>query len=251
MMTASERYAKDLYLYVAPNVWCMLEHLVSGFSGGQDAIGTIVGSASDFAAQQLPGAVEAERLLDRHWIVYQRNDLDSRRGAERSFFDAIADHYEREVDAKRNRTNFRLLLQCAGALPEQRVLDFGCGPGLGVRAADRLELVGCDVSSEMRRQAQASGLKVVAPGELPALAGTFDAVVASYVLHLAVPVDDWLAAARCVRVGGRLAANFHKGRGLAVVEAALHESSTFVALGAQSMEDGLHGPIRTWERVRG
>lgn len=249
MMTVSNPQDAALNLYVAATVWPTVEGLVRGFSGGADRLGTIVGSARSFAHGELPTSTEAERLLDRHWIVYEGDNPDSRRCAESSFFDAIADHYELEINTDRNRANLRLLLTYARVAPRQRVLDFGCGPGLNVRSADRLELVGCDVSPKMRTQARARGLDVVEPADLPGLAASFDAVVASYVLHLAVPVADWLAAARCVRAGGRLAANFHKGHGLDAAVAALRELTDFVMLDDESVIDEVHGPIRTWERA--
>lgn len=249
-MTVSKRDVPDLHLYVAPEVWPAVELLLEGFSGKEDDLGTVVGTARSFSIEMLPATTEAERLLDRHWIVHLRSDAASRRGAERSFFDTIADHYESEVDGSRNRSNLRVLLRSVDVGPGQRVLDFGCGPGLSVRAADELALVGCDVSSEMRRHASVRGLATVGPEELPGLEGTFDAVVASYVLHLAVPAEDWLAAARCVRRGGRIAANFHKGNGLVQMEQQIDKEGLFAAVQSASLDHELHGPIRAWERIR-
>ena len=104
-MKAFEPVGDVLHLYAAPEVWPMLDGLVRGFRGSSDVHGTLVGLVSGFSHDQLPPSLEAERLLDRHWIVYDQRDADTRRRAERSFFDAIADHYESEIDAARNRAN--------------------------------------------------------------------------------------------------------------------------------------------------
>lgn len=248
-MTASERNDTQVHLYIASDAVADVEGLIGGFCGREDGVGTLVGTAGSFTGV-VPDALEAERLMDRHWLIHRRDDPRSRQAAECSFFDAIADRYESEIDAARNRANFRLLMQCAGIGAGSRVLDFGCGPGLSLRADDGIQLIGCDISPEMRRRAQARGLLVIRPEHMGIVAGIIDAVIASYVLHLAVPADDWLAAAACVRVGGRLAANFHKGRGLEAADAALRRNGDFAALPSGCLEDGLHGAIRTWERIR-
>lgn len=252
-MTASEGAAhggERLHLYVASEAWPLIADLVDGFHGEEDQRGAVVGTARGFEIYRLPDSAEAERLLDRHWIVHMTGDTEGRRTAERCFFDGIADRYELEVDPQRNRDNVRALMQLAGVRPGRRVLDFGCGPGLSIREADQVDLVGCDVSPAMREQAAAHGLPTVGPENLRSLEGSFDAMVASYVLHLAVPQADLLAAMRCVRVGGKVAANFHKARGLVEVAVAVSIADVYSAVEVESIDHPLHGSIRVWERIR-
>jgi len=251
-MTASEsvgRSGDGLHMYVASEAWPLVADLIDAFRGAEDTRGAFVGTAQGFASDELPDSAEGERLLDRHWIVHVRGDVAGRRTAERCFFDLIADSYELEVDPSRNRDNVRTLMELAGVLPDSRVLDFGCGPGLIIREGDQIDFVGCDVSPVMRAQAASAGLPTVGPEGLPNFESSFDAMVASYVLHLAVPPADLLAAMRCVRVGGKIAANFHKYRGLADTTLAISRADLFAVLDEASALHPLHGPVRVWQRV--
>jgi SAM-dependent methyltransferase len=112
-----------------------------------------------------------------------------------------------------------------GRAGAQRVLDAGCGIGLGVAAmrADGLEAVGLDVASVAARWAQldhdAEGFVVGDLGRLPVQTGTFDAVLALGVIehlgtttgHLTLAPGWWQARerfcselARVTRPGGRI-----------------------------------------------
>jgi hypothetical protein len=251
-MTAVEPASADsdaLHLYVAIRAWPMIVDLVEGLHDAQDLSVAFVGTAQAFAIDRLPYAVEAERLLDRYWIIHVRGDEEGRRDAELCFFDRIADRYELEIDPRRNRDNVRTLIQLAGVRPGARVLDFGCGPGLSVREADQIALVGCDVSPAMREQAAAHRLLTVGPEDLPKLESSFDAMVASYVFHLAVPLIDLLAAMRSVRRGGRVAANFHKNRGFVDTTVSILREGLFAIDEQASTDHVLHGAIRVWERI--
>jgi hypothetical protein len=101
----------------------------------------------------------------------------------------------------------------------------------------------------MREQAAAHGLSTVGPEVLPNLEASFDAMVASYVLHLAVLPADLLAAMRSVRLGGRVAANFHKDRGLVESIDSILREGLFAIDEEASTDHLLHGSIRVWERI--
>jgi SAM-dependent methyltransferase len=94
----------------------------------------------------------------------------------------------------------------------RRVLDAGCGTGeLAASLAGRLgvEAFGVDQSERMVELARARGLaaEVAAIEELPFPDGSFDAVIATWVLHFLRDLDSGLAElARVLRPGGRLVA---------------------------------------------
>ncbi|MGH2687215.1 MAG: methyltransferase domain-containing protein, partial [Actinomycetota bacterium] len=239
-----------VHLYVDADVWPLISALAVGFdrTGGSPAV--VVGVARQFHWHHLPSAVRAERLLDRHWIVHVAHDGRSRQLTETRLFDVIADRYDLEVDPQRNRANVRMLLDLVGARPDHRILDFGCGPGLAQGAGPQVELVGCDASAAMRARARAHGLRVLEPGELADHEDSVDGMIASYVLHLGVPSGDLVAATRCVRPGGRVAANFHKGRGVDEAARVLTERAGLVEVTAARRDDTPHGLVRVWQRVR-
>lgn len=236
-----------LSVYIAPGVSVPSE-LMADLARSPDERGTVVLAVDGFDPSALPPEVGAERLLDHHWLLYKRGDEDSRRTAESSFFDAIATRYELEIDPRRNRRNYLSLAQAVGLVRRDRVLDFGCGPGLNFRAEDGFEVVGCDQSPEMRRLARTRGLSVVEPTELSTLASSFDAVIASYVLHLAIDADVWRQAAMCVRPGGRVAANFHKNRMMPAVVEAMRGTGQFAEISSAAPDLDLHGPVVVWGR---
>jgi cyclopropane fatty-acyl-phospholipid synthase-like methyltransferase len=128
------------------------------------------------------------------------------------------------------------------------ILDFGCGPGLSLRVAGPYHLVGCDVSATMRARARANGLATIEPMDLRSHEDSFDGMFASYVFHLVVPEEDLLAAVRCIRRGGRIAINFHKGCGLKEVESAMTQDEGLRELAVSPREHPIHGSIRVWQR---
>jgi hypothetical protein len=105
------------------------------------------------------------------------------------------------------------------------------------------------VSAAMRAKARAHGLCVVEPHELADLENSVDGMIASYVLHLAVPAPDLLAAVRCVRLGGRVAANFHKSRGVDEAALVLAQQGGLAEITEARRDDTRHGPLRLWQRV--
>jgi SAM-dependent methyltransferase len=241
---------EELSLYVALNAWSVIVTFLHGFRGGVDQRGAYVGTTERFHIQQLPQNIEAVRLLDRHWLVYLRDDATGQRAAEACFFDRIARQYEVEVDPQRNYDNVRTLASLADVQPPDKVLDFGCGPGLSIGVLAGCDVVGCDVSSVMRELAGANGLHTVSPYDLPDLELAFDAMIASYVLHLAVPQIDLVNAMQCVRVGGKIAANFHKDRGLTMVVTAIAQTGLFSEISRVSTYRLLHGTMLVWERIQ-
>lgn len=95
--------------------------------------------------------------------------------------------------------------------PLGRVLDFGCGTGLFLRAlrqsAAAADLTGCDVSAgmiEAARKCWDTGplppLVVLQSGELPFADGTFDMVTATCVFHHVEASARASAAAELLRV---------------------------------------------------
>lgn len=108
--------------------------------------------------------------------------------------------------------------------PGGKVLDAGCGTGramLPLRAVVGPEgmVVGVDLTPEMLREAVALGRRaygelIEADGmRLPLAAGSFDAVLASgLVHHLPDPAEGLRELARVTRRGGRLALFHPRGR---------------------------------------
>lgn len=133
-------------------------------------------------------------------------------------YDAIAEQYARtKTSPLRRWVEQPSFLSLVGDVRGLRVLDLACGEGFYTRrlkAAGAGEVIGVDVSPAMialarqREQDLPAGIQYVCAdaAELPDL-GSFDRVVAAYLLHYA-PDRRGLAAmcngvARCLRDGGR------------------------------------------------
>lgn len=133
-------------------------------------------------------------------------------------YDAIAEQYARTKHSPLRRwVEQPTFLGMVGDVHGLRVLDLACGEGFYTRSlkeAGAAAVVGVDVSPAMialamqREQASPAGIEYVCAdaAELPDL-GTFDRVVAAYLLHYA-PDRSVLAAmcsgvARCLGEGGR------------------------------------------------
>jgi predicted TPR repeat methyltransferase len=163
---------------------------------------------------------EFRRLLDRFYLPAVPDPVLSV-----ALFDLCAEAYERLVDVTRNVANIHNLLRVAlvawqGEFEPVRVLDFGCGTGLSVAAlqsfisgsARRIQLTGTDGSAHMLQIAARRGLPVLAKADWASLpAGTYDAVIASYVFHLGISQDDCDLIAKQLTPGGVLVANYHRG----------------------------------------
>jgi len=114
-------------------------------------------------------------------------------------YDAIADQYRRSKQSPlRKYVEAHTFMQLVGDVHDKRVLDLACGEGFYSRrlqAAGAARVVGVDVSGEMislakeRERAEPQGIEYVCADvqDLDASAGlgSFDIVVAAYLLHYA------------------------------------------------------------------
>jgi ubiquinone/menaquinone biosynthesis C-methylase UbiE len=126
-------------------------------------------------------------------------------------YDAVAEPYAR-IHAPRMAEPARDLVALAGVGPGQRVLDVGTGTGVAASAAAAAgaTVVGVDEALGMLRQARAAdgGLRLAAAEaiDLPFRNGTFDAVLASFVIAHFTKYETALHdMVRVLRPGGRLA----------------------------------------------
>ena len=144
-----------------------------------------------------------------HVIRRRKSSSPPSRGAAPDWrsYDEVAEAYDR-VRGPLHEAPARDLVE-AVALPERgRLLDVGTGTGLAARSVDAGIAVGIDVSAGMLRIAREKGLDRVALAaaiDLPFRDGTFDAVVAAFVLHLVPKYETALFdMVRVLRRGGRL-----------------------------------------------
>ena len=224
---------------------------------GQHLSATILdGPLPDVAILRRSG-LEIERLLDRHHLLYGMGDREGRATVERALFDLLSDSYEDEIDVENNLDNLRFLASLVGETAnvrdERRVfLDYGCGTGLSLslELAPGFRLIGCDASPRMRGIASRRGMRVLSPTELTLLPdGFFHGAIAAYVLHLAVPEIDIGSVVRTLRAGARLAANFHKGTGVADVERILERIGFMSLIRLPLAVPSDHGEYRLWLRL--
>jgi len=183
---------------------------------------------------------DLSRYLDRFYVCVRPHDTHRRQRILDILFDCAAPEYEQLINPNQNRENiFQLLaaLEAAcGPLAGKLVIDFGCGVGLSKQAAQEfgVRLVGFDRCPRMRKQANAHGLEVWGPRHLAvAPKNSIDAAFCSYLFHLLPDLGSLRLLWLRLRVGGALAANFHKGRGLDRVAD---------AFGATASEHNIEGP---------
>jgi SAM-dependent methyltransferase len=163
---------------------------------------------------------EFRRLLDRfHLPAVPDTDLSV------ALFDLCAEEYERLVDVAMNVSNIHNLLRVAlaarqGEAGPVRILDFGCGTGLAVVALQSfvpgpdgaIQLIGTDRSPHMLRMAARRGLLVLTEEAWACVpAGAYDAVIASYVVHLGLSQSDSELISKKLAPGGVFVANYHRG----------------------------------------
>jgi predicted TPR repeat methyltransferase len=170
----------------------------------------------------LPKLIRSEatiykRVLDRFYLPRISDPALST-----ALFDLCASLYDTVIDRKRNVRNIcQLLRTVIGNATDKRrrlkVLDFGCGTGLSMAAMEalpkkmsaRIDLYGTDASSTMLTQASAKGLRILKFSEWQAmLPGSFDAIIASFVLHCGILDIELRTIGRQLRPGGIFVANY-------------------------------------------
>ena len=154
--------------------------------------------------------------------AYMPDDLASHARQElvRGYFDVVSLTYGELTQYGLNAACYERLLSEARQLKPrfERCLDFGCGPGtiLGSTVLATVpEVVGWDFSARMRRLARTHGLPVLRDVEFQEGPARFDVVLAAYVFHYGTVSSRMLRRiGEHLRIGGVLAANFHKNIGL-------------------------------------
>ncbi|WP_335939860.1 class I SAM-dependent methyltransferase [Streptomyces sp. PTD5-9] len=188
-----------------------------------------------------------------------------------SQFDALAHIYEEFSGLPfRQHLEFPSVRSLVGPAAEARVLDLGCGSGVYSRwLAERptASVTGLDESVGMiayaarREERERRGIDYVA-GALPeALRGTFDLVVAVYVLPYATDYDELVALCRvaggALRPGGRFLTlplhpafhpdpDYYAPYGFRLSEKGPREDGAPVALNLRFNEHDTHVTARYW-----
>jgi len=216
-------------------------------TGDATALAVLQRSRSDYSLN---------RYLDRLYLWAPSSDSQHRQALLDMVFEAIAGDYEQLVHPDQNRENIRILLESIrtelGELNDRVVVDYGCGVGLSMSVAVEfgVRLIGVDRSPSMREAAAARGMKVWTLEDL-ALAPekSLDGVIASYLFHLLPDLEGLRLLWSRLRLGGVLAANFHKGVGMEVVRQTLEplgaRKVSFPALTSHHM----HGPHLKYVRA--
>lgn len=156
--------------------------------------------------------------------AYMPADLDEPARVElvRAYFDVVSTTYGDLTTSGLNAACYEHLLNEAKRLTPavESCLDFGCGPGTILESSVAVKVpvvIGWDFSSQMRRLARGRGLPVLQEVDFLQGRGTrlFDVVLAAFVFHYGTVSDSQLDhICQHLRIGGILAANFHKGLGL-------------------------------------
>lgn len=139
----------------------------------------------------------------------------------KSFFEWLADSYEKHVTKDLNRACYNHLISIAirtTHIDHPEVLDFGCGPG---GALDSMvssvasRLVGYDFSDGMLVAARQNGMEVLSHAAFDTLGReVVDVVMSAYVLHYGLTKKELSHLLLAIRPGGAFVANFHKDLGV-------------------------------------
>lgn len=166
------------------------------------------------------------QILDRFNLVLHGNNLVLRQQVLDDFFDAVASEYDSMIDLERNVSNIENLLGLlegvVGPVRNKWVLDYGCGTGLSaiVAQAYGVNLIGFDRSAKMRKIASNRGMQVWSMSDCARHEDVvLDGIFSSYVLHLYPDIHNLSLIWKRLRPGGAFVANFHKNKGIEVVNA--------------------------------
>jgi SAM-dependent methyltransferase len=236
-------------LFISLEAWAVIRDHVSYLRGIEVHDFPVMIGVEEVSEDDFPVEINFHRFLDRYWTVYVWDDVAGKISTERMMFEFIAKDYEFEIEMDRNVDCFQILLGLASVRPGNLILDFGCGPGLSYPQLDDIEVIGCDVSPSMVQLARSRGINAIDPIALSNLVEFFDAALASYVMHLSVPIEDIGCVVRSLRIGGRFAANFHKGWGLSEFEEGIQSFRAMSQRSELNLNHEVHGAIRVWERI--
>jgi SAM-dependent methyltransferase len=155
--------------------------------------------------------------LDRFLIIEPKSEI-TRGYFWNGFFECFSSAYDDIIDKNRNINNIRnlytLLRQNVSLTSESILLDFACGTGLSLEAISNIKLIGTDRSNSMLKIASAKGMTTIELSVLKAQGCYYDAILASYALHLCYDSDTLSLLWNALRNDAALAANFHKGKGI-------------------------------------
>ena len=168
-----------------------------------------------------PAQFRVRRYLDRFYLWLPNNDSRLSQEIIDEFFDLIAKEYESLIDVARNIENiknlFEILEDVIRPFDESKLVDYGCGTGLSLRAEHpiNVEIFGVDRCPTMREIAAARGLTVWSLGQLASQpTNSLDGAFSSYVFHLFPRLEGLRLLWSRIRIGGAFVANFHKNDGI-------------------------------------
>ncbi|MBW8326322.1 MAG: class I SAM-dependent methyltransferase [Prolixibacteraceae bacterium] len=164
------------------------------------------------------------RYLDRFYFLFSTERLEIKQEIIDVFFEIIALDYDELIDVERNISNINFLLNIIikdqNSFGSLRILDYGCGTGLSQQfVRNGLEIIGYDRCPIMRNLSERRGLQVIDDEILMQIKdGSFDAVFASYVFHLFSNTNNLCTVWNKLKPKGIFIGNFHKGKGINVVD---------------------------------
>jgi SAM-dependent methyltransferase len=190
------------------------------------------------------------RYLDRFFVLTSLINAKMRQYTYDRFFTMIARQYDELIEIDRNRQNIlNLLNYLAGAIHASgaSIVDYGCGTGLSVDVMrtdglSRFQVHGVDRCPKMRQIAADRGMQVWSPGDLARQEkGSIGGAFASYVFHLLPDVHGVRLLWSRLSPGAILVANFHKNKGIEMINACLEPTALDVRIVIGMDGDQWHG----------
>jgi hypothetical protein len=175
--------------------------------------------ATEVLIEQLLSQLCFTRVFENFWLPPE-NIIDKKRVLVQGMFAHIARKYDSIITHDLNKSCYEHLYVAAVEglrRTPSRLLDFGCGTGLITQATFAYQVPfirGFDFCPNMAKIARDKGLCIIdKPFEKIAADGVFDSILASYVFHYGLTLDEWSSLLTCLADGGGLFGNFHKGIG--------------------------------------